>query len=171
MKKIRLLINEDGTLSFGGPVREHKLREFLKKHAGRWFEGSVDDRESTEMRRYFEGPVSHAWFYINPFSGWRDFNEARENLKLEFNSYTGRDQQGNPVRYAKSTMMSSAKFQEFLDRVQSYFMDNGFGWAWPDPEDYKRWRDTHVDKGDEEYPPTKQLRSWYHKELGFDVEQ
>ena len=168
MKKIRLLILPDGNLSMGGEVRAFKLREYLKTKAGKWFEGEVDDRESAEMRKFFEGPVTHAWYYLNPLSRWKDFTDARESLKMEFNSYAGRNHKGERVMYAKSTMMSSKAFSAFLDRIQAFFEENGYEDYFPNPEHYKKWRDTHPTLGDESYPPTLALRDMYRKELGFD---
>lgn len=151
-------IQEDGTLSFGGPRTEILVREKLKKWPRKYVNCEVDTRETVQKRRFFEGPVTHYWFFQNPRSKWKTFLEARENLKLRWNALNSYDADGTPVRIPQSTMMSNKKFGEMLMEMQQDWTDEGY--EFPDHDDFERWLLTNPPP-DAEYPPVQKLKEKY----------
>lgn len=148
------MIEIKGIIKNGQIEITSRSREALKQNEGKGLIITLDDRESWEKRKYFEGAVTQFFFYQNPLSGWKDFRQAREILKLEFNGEWLNDKNGKQVRVSKTSKMSNAKFTEFLANIQDYFMQNGL--IWPDSEDYLKWIDT-VPTADEIYPPLKAI--------------
>lgn len=132
---------------------------FFRQNNGKRGVLEINDRESEHLRRYFEGAVVRTYFYLHPHSGWASFLEARENLKLEFNGMTIRDREGKERVIGKSTMMSKEKWQNFMDKIHSWFIENGYGEWWPDFESYKKWE---LDANpDDIYPPILALKKMY----------
>lgn len=145
-----------------------KVKEYLKEKEGTFFECEEDNRESDELRGYFEGAIVPTWFYLHPKSKWKSFSDARDSLKLEFNSGVGFDKHGVPIRVAKTTAMSRAKWRSFLERINEYFNENGMMQWWPDPEEYKRWRDS-APEVDAVYPPLLALKTEYTRQKDESV--
>lgn len=120
----------------------------------------LDDRPSAEMRRYFEGVVVVSAFYQS-VTAWQDFKECREALKLEFLPGWTHNIKGQQVQYPRSTSeLSKEGFRGFLGRIEVWFMDCGY--EWPDPESWKRWRDSGPMKG-EIYPPLARLKEQHER--------
>lgn len=155
--KIRVKI-EKGEISLGTGARVDKIKEILKNNEGEYFYLVHDNRESAQMRKYFEGAVVPYYFYQNPKSGWKNFAECREALKMEHNFAFVNDRTGKPQKMAKSTMMNRQAFRDFLEKVENDFRENGF--EWPDSEAYKSWQDSAPDLG-EIYPPLLKLKQQY----------
>lgn len=61
-----------------------------------------------------------------------------------------------------SLQISSKRYGEFLERVHDWAIENGYGATFPDPEDFKRWRDTDF-SGESVYPPLRALKETYEK--------
>lgn len=134
----------------------------LAEHEGKGVIIEIDERESWEKRKFFEGAISQFFYYQHPYSNWKNFREAREALKLEFNGEWINDREGNQQRNGKSTKMSNAKFTEFLGKIQADFQENGL--EFPDSEDYIRWIESAPDP-DAVYPPLQKLIDKYKQEL------
>lgn len=146
-------------IEFSSPLSKHKLLQF---------EGSeliieIDDKPTSEMRRYFEGAVIPSIFYQLPRSGWKTFKDCREAIKLEFlPSYTT-SIKGERLKYPRSTAeLSKAKFTALLDKIMRWMEEQGM--ELPDPEDYKAWRDS-APAANEVYPPLKRLIESYQKNI------
>lgn len=134
--------------------------KFFELTEGREVIITIDDAPTANMRRFFEGAVVPSVFFQNPKSGWENFKDAREALKLEFCSGYTKDLWGNSTRYARSTTeLSKKKFTEFLEGVTHWMEENGM--ESPDPEDYKRWKDSAPSPG-EIYPPLLRLKERYN---------
>lgn len=119
----------------------------------------IDDRPTGNMRRYFEGAVVPAMYYQHPHSGWHDFRDCREAIKLEFLPGYVKSLKGKRTKYAKSTDSLSKKgFGQFLETLTRYFAENGL--EIPDPESYKAWRDSAPPAG-EIYPPLERMMLRY----------
>ena len=150
-----------GTIKQGEIIISTRSREFLKNHEGKDVIISLDDRESTEKRRFFEGCVTQYFYYQHPYSGWTDFRQAREVLKVEFNGEWINDKDGKQIRIPKSTKLSNTRFTEFIEKIQDYFIQNGL--EWPDSEDFLKWQGS-APSSDEIYPPLFALRNKYQTE-------
>lgn len=155
--KFRAIIG-DKALQFGSALAEARFYE-LK---GKPVTIEIDDRPSAEMRRFFEGGVVVACFYQHPRSGWTDFKECREALKLEFLPGFTKDMHGRQVKYPRSTSeLSKEGFRGFLGRIEVWFMENGL--EWPSPDEYTQWRDSGALKG-EVFPPLVRMQQRYEQE-------
>lgn len=124
----------------------------------------TDDAPSGEMRRYFEGAVVPAFFWLHPKAGWRSFKDARDAIKYEFLPAWGKDRLGNRIQFGLSTKdLSKRKWTEFLDKVTSYLRENFDEIL--DPEEYKRWRDSAPAPGDI-YPQHARLKAQWESLQG-----
>lgn len=132
---------------------------FLERFKGQPAYLVIDDQPTANMRRYFEGAVVPAVFYQHPKSGWVDFGECREVLKLEFLGGVVHRIDGSVYEVAKSTStLSKGQFRAFLDHVTMWLIDTGL--ECPDPDDYKAWRDSAPEAG-QTYPPLLRLKQKY----------
>lgn len=153
-------------MKFGAQIGERDLlfssemaRQKFYELKGKYVEITVDDRPSSEMRRYFEGAVVPAIFWQLPAAGWTNLREARDAIKYEFLPAWTRDTKGLRVRIARNTSdLSKEAFRAFLDKVRIWMWDNGM--ETPDPDEYKAWRDSAPEEG-EEYPPLARLKATY----------
>lgn len=153
-----MVVEIKGIIKNGQIEITSRSREALKQNEGKGIIITLDDRESWEKRKYFEGCIVPLFFYQHPYSGWTDFRQAREVLKLEFNGEWINDKDGRQVKIPKSSKMTNAKFTEFLANIQDYFLQNGLQWG--DSEDYLKWFET-VPSSDEIYPPLKAIIEEY----------
>lgn len=153
---------KNGELFYGQPLWTARIKEIYKRNENKYVVVTIDNRETNEMRRFFEGGIVPYFFYQHPKSGWKDFNECRELLKLEFNGVFIHNKDGKSIKITRSTKISKAKFIEFLGRIQDYCNENSL--EWPDAEQYKRWRDGGPDP-DEIYPPVLELK----RRFGYNV--
>jgi hypothetical protein len=132
---------------------------FFERNEGKEAYLEIDDAPTDQMRRYFEGAIVPAVYYQHPFSGWCDFGDAREALKLEFLPAYTLDMKGMRVKIAKSTTdLSKDRFSEFLANVAIWLEENGL--AVPDAEEYKAWRDSAPPPG-EIYAPLLRMKQAY----------
>ncbi len=145
---------------FTSPISEQRFFELAD---GKDVNISIDDKPTGEMRRFFEGAVVPAIFYQNPFSGWENFSDAREALLIEFLPRWAFNLKGERVRSRRSsTELNKKSFTALLDIVTNWMLEQGM--EIPDPEEYKRWRDSAPDKG-EIFPQLKRLKDLYDTKL------
>lgn len=149
---------QDGEFRFSSFLAEAKFFELAE---GKEVVITIDDKPTANMRRFFEGAVVPSVFYQNPHSGWENFKDAREALKLEFLGGYSKGLDGKTIRVSRSTTeLSKSRFIAFLETVVRWMEENGF--ELPDPEDYKAWRDSAPSPG-EIYPPLLRLKKRYDK--------
>lgn len=153
--RVRIRIKH-GEILFSSPVAK---RAFFERTEGKNAILDIDDAPTANMRRYFEGAMVPAVYYQHPNSGWIDFRDAREALKLEFLPDWTHSLKGERVKVAKSTAdLTKEGFVKLLDAVTGWLLDNGM--EAPDPEEYKAWRDS-APPADEVYPPLARLKKVY----------
>lgn len=153
--KVRVRIQQ-GAVVFTSDMAK---RVFFDHNEGKDAYLEIDDSPSDNLRRYFEGAVVPAVYYQHPHSGWGDFKDVREALKLEFlPSYTV-DIHGERSKYARSTTeLSKERFAGFVELVTQWLESNGM--EVPDPEAYKNWRDSAPPAG-EVYPQLARMKVAY----------
>lgn len=157
--KVHVQITEKG-LRYASELAE---AVFLDRCKGKYAYIVIDDTPTTQMRRYFEGAVVPAVYYQNPRSGWIDYGECREALKLEFLPLWVHQIRGSSAKTAKSTAnLSKAQFTAFLEQVTGWMQEQGM--EVPDPEEYKAWRDSAPAAG-EVYPQLRRLKDQYNNQL------
>lgn len=145
---------------FSSPFAEQK---FYEQFEGKDIEIKSDDRESPELRKFFEGAVTWSWFYLHPQINWQSFKEAREDLKEKFNGFITYDNNGNKKIRANSTKMSKEKWHAFLDRIMDYYNQNGYIQWFPNSDEYNKWVNS-APAPDDIFPPLLALREMYQKE-------
>ena len=154
MSKIRATINKDGDIT----LSDHQTA-YLKKNAGKQVFITIDLRSSVEKQRFFEGCVVTFFYYQHNVGVFQSFADARYVLKKIANHTEFRiNEQGEQeevVRSMSEIYESNTKTTEFIDKVQIYFMENGYDF--PSSTHFLEWRDTNVDKGANEYPPLQEL--------------
>ena len=149
----------------GGTEEKAKMyAQFARENDGKRAKLSIDDDISYDMRKYFEGAIVPYFFFQSEVS-FKSIKEAREALKLEFGK---KKYQRNIKGTIQILVISTSEYRKndfvaFLERLQGYFMENGF--EWPDSEDFKKWRDSSPMIG-EIYPPLKRLVDIYNKKNG-----
>lgn len=137
----------DGGMDFQSEYNRIRYKEFLKKNPGMLFEIKPRGNPvSDQMRGYMFGAVIPFLRQVDP-NAWQsdDDEQVYEMLKKNFNYFEAY----NPVtkrveRYGQSVMnrsMKNAKAMEFVMRIADWVMEN-YGQTLPDPEEYKRWRDS-----------------------------
>lgn len=132
---------------------------FKEKAEGKDIIITIDDEASANKRKFFEGAIVPAVFYQNPHSGWENFKECREALKLEFLPGWTKDFEGQRIKYARSTTeLSNDKFGELIQDVIRWMQEQAM--EIPDPEEYKDWRDSAPPPG-EVYPQLQRLKDNY----------
>lgn len=160
MKRVRARVKNKQILF----TSERAAHMFFEMAEGKDLNITIDDAPTANMRRYFEGAVVPCVFYQFPHSGWASFKDAREALKFEFLVAYTKSLAGKRVKVAKSTTdLSKEGFRRFLDEVIHWLMENGL--EFPDPEDYKAWRDS-APPAWEIYPPVLRLKMRYDEERG-----
>ncbi len=139
---------------------------FFEKNEGKYAFIEIDDATTSEKRRYFEGCLVPTVFYTNPHSGWMNFKEAREALKIEFLGTVQAGMKGNVVRVAKSTAeLSNRQFGQLIEAVVRWLIENELCVEDDiDPENYKAWRDSAPARG-EIYPTLRRLKDRYDAAL------
>ncbi len=137
-----------------------KMR-FMEGVEGKEVYIELDDAPTANMRRYFEGAMIPAIYYQHPKSGWIDFKDAREAIKLEFIPGYTRDLKGQRVKVARSTTeLSKARFVALIESVTRWMTENGL--EVPEPQDYVAWRDS-APPAHEVYPPLKRMQEVYNQ--------
>lgn len=150
---------KDGEFHFSSPLAKHRFMELAE---GKEVGLSIQEKMTPEMRKYFEGCLVPAFFYLHPGSGWQSFADAREVLKLEFSpgvrTVVGTD--GKKVKVAPSTAtLSRERFTQFVEQVTNWMIEQGVESDVLNSEEYLRWRDTNDD--DDIYPPLARLKASY----------
>lgn len=147
----------ENTLTFRSVMARVKFFE----HKGKDVVMEIDDKPTSNMRRFFEGAVVPYTFYQHPDSGWETFRDAREALKVEFLPSYVKTIKGDKIKTARSTTgLSKARFTKFLETVLQWLEENGY--EVPDSEDYKNWRDSAPGVG-EVYPPLARIAEQYRR--------
>lgn len=155
--RVRVKIKH-GELVFSSPIAK---RVFFERCDGKDAILDIDDAPTANSRRYFEGAVVPAVFFQHPNSGWIDFGDAREALKLEFLPDYTRSLKGEKIKYARSTAdLSKEKFFKLIETITRWMEENAL--ELPDPDDYKAWRDS-APAADQVYPPLARMKEVYTK--------
>lgn len=155
--RARVKIKHGELIFSSGPAK----RAFYERNEGKDAIIDIDDAPTANSRRYFEGAIVPAVYYQHPNSGWVDFGDAREALKLEFLPDYTRSLKGEKVRIAKSTAeLSKEGFFRLLEVITRWLIEQGL--ECPDPEDFKAWRDSAPSAG-EIYPPLGRMKQNYDK--------
>lgn len=145
-----------GKIRFASDLAEAK---FMEKAANKDLIITIDDEASANKRKFFEGAIVPAVYYQNPNSGWTNFKEVREALKLEFLAGWTRTAAGERIKYAKSTTeLSNAGFGRFIESIIRWMEEQGM--EVPDPKEYKDWRDSAPPAG-EIFPQLARLKKIY----------
>lgn len=154
------------SIVFTSPIAE---RNFFEKYAGKELFIEIDDKPTTEMRRYFEGCLVPVIFYSLPHSGWRDFRDARESVKAEFlplKQVISLSKTKEVWIRPSTGNLSKRAFKQFIDAVVYWVLENQIASESDiDSEAYKAWRDTAPERG-AEYPPLARLKARYNGEHG-----
>lgn len=153
---------KDGEFFFSSPLAKFRFMELAE---GKEVKLEVQEKMTDEMRKYFEGCLVPAFFYMHPKSGWNSFGDAREVLKLEFSPGVKEilDRHGNTVRISPSTAdMSKKRFTDFVEAVVEWMIEQGIEHGVVDSQEYIRWRDTNY--SDLVYPPLARLKAAYDAE-------
>lgn len=146
-----------GEIVFSSPQAR---RAFFDRNEGKDAIIDIDDAPTANSRRYFEGALVPAVYYQHPLSGWIDFGDCRDALKLEFLPTYTRDLRGNRTKVARSTTeLSKEGFFKLIDVITRWLQENQM--EVPEPDDFKAWRDS-APSTEEVYPPLARLK------LGYD---
>lgn len=161
--KVRTTI-KSGEIIFTSPMAK---RAFFERNEGKDATIDIDDSPTTNSRRYFEGALVPAIFYQHPKSGWKDYKDAREALKLEFIPGYTHNLKGEREKFARSTTdLSKASFVALIDVISRWMTENGL--EVPDPEDFKAWRDS-APVANEVYPPLARMKATFNSAKINDV--
>ena len=137
----------EGGLDVGSDYNRARFREWLKKHAGLRVRVELDEPESNDLRRYFEGAVvpevCQHWEWCDPKSQ-DDLVSCRELLKAEFNGRWLPTPSGSMRKVAMSTKTQKV-LRPFVNRVTDWMAEQGI--PIPDPKLYKQWRDSGLMAG------------------------
>lgn len=135
-----------GKMDFGSDYNEARFKDHLKKNEDAVYEiKKRSSRVSDEMRGYYYGALIP--FIRSLIPQWQELDEDQihEALKKNFNYFECFNPVTNRVeRYGQSAMsvgQSNPKAMEYVMRIGDWVMEN-YGQSIPDPEEYKRWRDT-----------------------------
>lgn len=142
-------------------------RAFFDRNDGKDGIFDIDDAPTASARRYFEGALVPAVYYQHPNSGWIDFGDAREALKIEFIPLYTRSLKGERLKLAKSTTdLTKAAFLKLIEDITHWLEENQM--EVPDPEEYKAWRDSAPAAG-EIYPPLARMRETYNASKAIPI--
>lgn len=148
---------KNGEILFSSPQAR---RAFFERNEGKDAIIDIDDAPTTNSRRYFEGALVPAVFYQHPKSGWIDFKDCREALKLEFLPGYTHTLGGERAKIARSTTeLNKTGFLALIETITRWMHENGL--EMPDPEDFKAWRDS-APAAHEMYPPLARLQAIYN---------
>lgn len=148
---------KNGEILFSSPVAK---RAFFERNNGKDAIIDIDDAPTANSRRYFEGALVPAVFYQHPKSGWIDFKDCREALKLEFLPGYTQTIGGVRAKIARSTTeLNKTGFAALLETITRWMAENGL--EVPDPDDFKAWRDS-APGSQEVYPPLARMRQLYN---------
>ncbi len=146
-----------GTIIWASP---HARAYFARECAGKEVVIQADDAPSLQLRRFLMGAIVPMFFYLHPHSGWADFDECWEWIKYEFLPGYLKRPNGEQLRYGMSSTNLNREGLKILVEQLTLYLDENFKII-PDPEHYKRWRDTLRHEGDGQYPPLARLITQY----------
>jgi len=158
--RLRSHIQKDGTI----PLTDNQ-RMYLQKRAGSSVFIEIDRRTTAEKQGFLEGAIVPFFFYQHMRGVFRDFGDARYSLKKLFNVKKYINADGKTEIVADSMKLiydSNTKTQEYINKCQEYFMQNGY--QFPDSEDYKKWLMGDPTR-EQIYPPLHRLIEKYNKPL------
>ena len=152
--KLKQTITSNGEIHF----TDHQ-RAYLKKNVGKQVFITIDQRSTVEKQQFIEGAIVPYFFYQHEIGVFKDFSNARYSLKKIANhtefQINEKGEQEESVKSMSDIYESNTKTAEFIDKIQDYFLSNGY--LFPESSHHKEWRDTNVDKGANEYPPLQEL--------------
>ncbi len=161
--KLRTTISSKGELHF--TVNQ---TAFLQKHIGKQVFVQIDERTTVEKQRFIEGAIVPYYYYQMP-NVFNNFADARYSLKIlaDHTEYriNPRGKSEVVVKSMAEIYQSNPKTVEFIDKVQDYFMRNGY--VFPDSSHWKNWSDT-ADK-DEIYPPLMEIKNEHANQVKEDI--
>ena len=147
MKNLFRATIKNGELDFGSDYNFDRYRKYLRDNDGKKITiNNYSNPVSDEMRGYMFGALIPFLRQIDAQTwGGLDSEQIHEVLKKNFNYFEAY----NPLtkrleRYGQSVMnvsMKNLKAIEFIERIANWVMEN-YGQTLPDPEDYKRFRDS-----------------------------
>lgn len=154
-----------------GKQNEAILHDWLAKNPKKYIRISPEEPPTYSLRKFFEGAVVPYYFYQHNIGVYRDFRDARESLKLEFNPIWIINSKGERQQIGGSTLdknkdwwnneFDKNKPQGFLKKIETYFLQNGY--EFPDSETYKKWYES-APFPDEIFPSLKRLIELYKKQ-------
>lgn len=130
---------------FEGHSRAH-LHDFLNVRAGKKVRVVIEDYTgniSDEKRGYYFGALvpTFAQACGMDYRNTTELEMAHEMLKREFNGMYVPQLRGGMAKVGRTiTEMSNVQFGEYIERICDWMGQNGI--TPPDPEAYKKWRDT-----------------------------
>lgn len=138
---------KEGGLDFGSEYNRIRFNQYLKDNPGKRVKiEKYENPVSDEMRGYMFGAVIPFLRQISPdtWTGMTD-EQIYEILKKNFNYFEAY----NPLtkrteRFGQSVMNTSCKNKkamEFIQRIGDWVEEN-YNQTLPDPEEYKRFRDS-----------------------------
>lgn len=159
--KLRMYITERGDL-VNKPIQKQYLAKFHGKHAF----VEVDMRTSVEKQRFIEGAIVKYFFYQHLPGVYKDYRDARNGLKWAVGHTTweldANGEKREVTRSMSEIYASNRKSQQFIDKCNTYFMQNGY--EFPDSDHYNEWENSGP-KREEEYPPLDNLKKLYFEQL------
>lgn len=137
----------NGGLDFGSDHNRIRFNQYLKDNPGKRVKiQKYENPVSDEMRGYMFGALIPFLRQISPDS-WpaMDDDQIYEVLKKNFNYFEAYNPLTKRVeRFGQSVMNTSCKnlkAMEFIERIGQWVEEN-YNQTLPDPEEYKRWRDS-----------------------------
>lgn len=150
---LHAVIAETGDIPLSIPQRE-----YLKKYKGKDVKIAVDDKPTTEMRRYLEGAVI-PYIFLQSDNAWTNYEDCREAILLEFLPKWVIDMSGNRAKTRISTTeLSKEKFKNLIEQLNNWMEQNGY--EIPDSIEFNNWKNSAPIAG-EEYPPLVRLKEIY----------
>lgn len=154
--------SKDGQLKLS-EFNAARFRDWLKKNPNKWIRIEPDEPPTFSLRKFFEGPVVQYYFYQHNVGVFRDFRDARESLKREFNPEWIINAKGEREMVGGSTAKRSKQWWiVFLQRIEQYFLQNGY--EFPISKEYDNWLKS-APNVDEIFPPLLRLIDTYKKQI------
>jgi hypothetical protein len=118
---------KDGGLDPGSDYNRARFKDWLKNHVGKRIRIELDEPESRDLRRYFEGAivpeVCDSWEWCDPKSA-DDLLACRELLKTEFNGRWLPTPSGGHRKVAMSSKTQKV-LHPIVDRITQWMGEQG----------------------------------------------
>lgn len=141
-------------LALGGPYNRSRFTRYLSSLVGKKVRINITElvgEITDEQRGYFEGALVPAvcdWHEKLDPENPEDVEICREWLKQEFNCRFLEQPGGGFTKVGMSTTrLNSRSMSEFIERIVAWMMEQQI--PVPDPELYKKWRDSAPPAGEE----------------------